>query len=228
MKLTKETIATLKNFSAINPGIILKKGNVLITKNMTNVVYGEATLNQDLEHEIGIYDLNSFLGILNLVGDEADITVDDRTGNIRVSNDRLKINYPGASAAAIVSPKGRVTPPASDVDYELSNDDLKQLMKMSNQLKVDRLEFLPIDGRLMIKGWEEIDKNNPNEMFCLDMGEYAGTADFHFFIRKDNMKLVATDFGDYKLSFTRRKAVWLASETVSYMIACDLDSSYTD
>lgn len=228
MKLTKDTIAILKNFSAINNGVILKKGNVLITKSISNVVYSEATLNQELDHEIGIYDLNTFLGIINLVGEDADITVEERTGDIKVSNSRVKISYPGASAAAIVSPKGRLSPPAADVEYELTSDDLKHIMKMCVQLKVDRLEFLPIDGRLMIKGWEEIDKNNPNEMFCLDMGEYTGTADFHFFIRKDNLKLVSCDFGNYKLSFTRKKAGWFAGETVSYMIACDLDSTYED
>ena len=54
MKLTKDTISILKNFSAINNGVILKKGNVLITKSISNVVYSEATLNQELDHEIGI------------------------------------------------------------------------------------------------------------------------------------------------------------------------------
>lgn len=225
MKLTKETLAILKNFAEINPGVILKKGNVLITKNIANIVYGEAVLNQELDLEIGIYDLNAFLAIMNLVGDDADITVDERTGNIRVSNERVKINYPGASAAAIVTPKGRVTPPPSDVEYDLSGDDFKQMMKMVHQLKVDRLEFLPANGRLIIKGWNENDKEHPTEMFVLDMGEYTGTADFHFFIRKEHMKLIASD---YKIGFTRRKAAWLAGESVSYMIACDLDSSYTD
>ena len=228
MKLTKDTIAILKNFAAINNGVILKKGNVLITKTITNVVYAEATLNQELDQEIGIYDLNSFLGIINLVGDDADITVDERTGDIRVSNSRVKISYPGASASAIVTPKGRVNPPPADVEYEVNSEDLKHIMKMVAQLKVDRLEFLPIEGRLMIKGWEEVDKNNPNEMFCLDMGEYTGSADFHFFIRKDNLNLVSSGFGDYKVGFTRKKAAWFAGESVSYMIACDLDSNYTE
>lgn len=225
MKLTKETLNILKNFSTLNNGIILKEGNILITKNITNVVYAEATLNQTIEQEIGIYDLNAFLGNMNLVGDDADISVDERTGDIRISNDRVKINYPSSSSAAIVSPKGRVNAPASDVDYIVSNDDLKQIMKMSRHLQVSRLEFFPCDGRLMIRGWQEVDKEHPVEMFCLDMGEYTGTYDFHFFIRVDNMKLID---GDYKISFTRRKAAWLQTEHVSYMIACELDSTFTE
>lgn len=225
MKLTKETLNILKNFSTLNNGIILKQGNLLITKNITNVVYAEATLNQEIEQEIGIYDLNSFLGSINLVGDDADITVDEKSGNIVISNKRVKINYPASSSASIISPKGRVNVPASDVDYHLPNDELKQIMKMARQLSVDRLEFMPSNGRLMIRGWEEIDKEHPNEQFRIDMGEYTGTADFHFFIRMDNMKLID---GDYKVSFNRKKVAWLETDSVSYMIACDLDSSFTE
>lgn len=225
MKLTKETLNILKNFATLNNGIILKKGDILTTKTITNVVYGEAKLNQVIEEEIGIYDVNSFLSIVNLVGEDADISLDERSGNLKISNDRVKINYPAASASAIVSPKGRVNVPPSDVDYTLSMDDLKQLMKLSRQLNVNRLEFMPAEGRLIIRGWEENDKEHPNEMFRLDMGEYTGTADFHFFIPLDNMRLID---GDYKISFNRKKIAWLETENVSYMIACSLDSNYTE
>lgn len=225
MKLTKETLNILKNFSTLNNGIILKKGNMLITKNITNVVYAEAELNQEIDEEICIYDLQSFLGSINLVGDDADITVGQTTGNIVISSNRITINYPASNSAAIISPKGRVNVPAGDVEYNLPADELKQIMKMARQLSVDRLEFMPLNGRLIIRGWEEVDKEHPNEQFKIDMGEYTGTADFHFYIRMDNMKLMD---GDYKISFNRKKIAWFETEHVSYMIACDLQSTFTE
>lgn len=225
MKLTKETLNILKNFSTLNNGIVLRKGDVISTKTITNVVYGEAKLNQTIDEEIGIYDLNSFLNVVNLVGEDADICLDERRGNLVVSNQRVKINYPAASAGSIISPKGRVGSFEADVEYSVSMDDLKSLMKMSRQLNVNRLEFMPLDGRLFIRGWEEDDKQHPNEMFRLDMGEYTGSADFHFFISIDNMKLID---GDYIIQFNRKKIATLTTDNVLYMIACGLDSNYTE
>ncbi|TEX94751.1 LCP family protein, partial [Campylobacter sp. US53] len=87
MKLSKTTIDILKNFSQINPSIMLSKGSFIMTKSINSVPYAEAEISDVIDEDIGIYDLNSFLNQVNLVGTDADIKHDLATGEIVIRGD---------------------------------------------------------------------------------------------------------------------------------------------
>ena len=69
MKISKNTLNMLKNFSDINMSIEVKAGNVLRTvsvqKNILAQVEGETTFPQDF----AIYEVNRFLGAASLLED---------------------------------------------------------------------------------------------------------------------------------------------------------------
>ena len=66
MKLSQKTITLLKNFSDINQSILFKKGTSLRTISVMKNVLAEATINEDLPTDFGIYDLSQFLNGLAL------------------------------------------------------------------------------------------------------------------------------------------------------------------
>ncbi len=66
IKLSKTTLAILKNFASLNSNILVTPGNVIktITPSMTGMA--EATVEETFEQEFGIWDLNKFLGVITL------------------------------------------------------------------------------------------------------------------------------------------------------------------
>lgn len=105
MKFSKQTIDILKNFSQINSSIMLTKGSFIMTKSINSVVYAEAEIADVIDEDVGIYDLNSFLNMLNIVGTDAEITHDISTGEIVIRGDKMKIIERSADATTIPKPK---------------------------------------------------------------------------------------------------------------------------
>lgn len=105
MKFSKQTIDILKNFSQINPSVMLKKGSFIMTKSINSVVYAEATISDVIDEDVGIYDLNSFLNMLNVVGTDAEVTHDLSTGEIVIRGEKMKIVERSSDPTTIVQPK---------------------------------------------------------------------------------------------------------------------------
>ena len=66
MKLSDSTLTLLKNFSNINQSILFKQGKSLRTISVMKNILAEATINEELPKDFGIYDLNQFLNGLSL------------------------------------------------------------------------------------------------------------------------------------------------------------------
>ena len=61
MKLSKSTLDILKNFKEINQSILFKQGNSLKTISVMKNILAEATIEEELPKDFGIYDLSQFL-----------------------------------------------------------------------------------------------------------------------------------------------------------------------
>ena len=66
MKLSDKTLSLLKNFSTINQSILFKKGTKLSTISVMKNILAEATIEEELPKDFGIYDLNQFLNGIEL------------------------------------------------------------------------------------------------------------------------------------------------------------------
>ena len=66
MNLSDSTLNLLKNFSTINQSILFKEGNNLRTISVMKNILAEATINEEIPKDFGIYDLNQFLNGLSL------------------------------------------------------------------------------------------------------------------------------------------------------------------
>ena len=66
MKLSESTLSLLKNFSTINQSLLFKQGNRLRTISVMKNILAEATIEEELPKDFGIYDLNQFLNGLGL------------------------------------------------------------------------------------------------------------------------------------------------------------------
>ena len=68
-KISSDTLNLLKNFSGINSNILIKPGNTLITLSPMKNVMAKATVNEDFDSQVAIWDLNKFLVTVSLFND---------------------------------------------------------------------------------------------------------------------------------------------------------------
>ena len=66
MKLSKETLTILKNFSSINGGIQFLEGNEVRVASMDKTVMGIAKIKEEFPQDFAIYDLPMFLQVHSL------------------------------------------------------------------------------------------------------------------------------------------------------------------
>ena len=67
MQLSNDTVEVLKNFSTINPNLVIEPGQKIQTISESKTVMAKAEIVEDFPNEIGVYDLNEFLSVLNLI-----------------------------------------------------------------------------------------------------------------------------------------------------------------
>ena len=101
MKLSKTTLATLKNFSTINQSIVIKPGNILETISNVKDIYARSSIEETFDKQVCIYDLNEFLGVVSLFEDP-DLELGDESLTLKQGKITQKYFY--ADPTVVTSP----------------------------------------------------------------------------------------------------------------------------
>lgn len=220
MKFSKQTIDILKNFSQINPSIMLTKGSFIMTKSLNSVTYAEAQIPDVIDEDVGIYDLNSFLNMLNVVGIDSEIVHDITTGEIVIRGDKMKIVERSADPTTIAKPKKRLEMPVADLVFQITANDLDKLIKASRMMKLTDLSVEPIEGKLVITAKSKESAST----FSVEVGDYEGDNVFNFDIKIDNMQFINSD---YKVEISAKGAAKFSSENgVAYVVVLEATSKF--
>ena len=128
MKLSDNTLSLLKNFSNINQSILFKQGNKLRTMSVMKNILAEATIDEELPKDFGIYDLSQFLNGMGLHNSPELDFQDDSYVIIREGRSRSKYFF--ADPNVIITPPDKpIELPSEDVTFEISTDQLDKLLK---------------------------------------------------------------------------------------------------
>ena len=103
MKLSDKTLALLKNFSNINQSILFKKGSSLRTISVMKNILAEATIDEELPQDFGIYDLGQFLNGMGL-HNSPELDFQDDDSYVVIKEGRMKSKYFFADPSVIVTP----------------------------------------------------------------------------------------------------------------------------
>lgn len=217
MKLSKSTLDILKNFASINPSALLKAGDLINTKSINNVIYAEAKLAEPLDEELGIYDLGEFLGIMNLLGEDAELTI--QGDKLQIVNGRSKAKTNLSDASVIAHPKSALVLPVADVVFELKKEDYDKLNKAASMMSLTQLCFTAHNGKIVARGV----RNDTDNNYSIEVADYDGTASFEFYVNFANLKLID---GDYKVMISKLGAVKFEGSLVNYIIALESNSKF--
>jgi hypothetical protein len=221
MKLSQDTIAVLKNFSAIQPNLVVEPGSTISTLADAMHIMAEATIEETFHSKFGIYDLNEFLSAHSLL-DDADLEFSE--SSVLLKSGAAEVNYHFADTTILTTKTKKVEMPPADISFVLTEQHIANIRRASAALKLDTpvLSIIVEDGKVVARVMCIV--NPSSNSYSLIIGPHEGDpieSDFRFVI--DNLKLIS---GDYEVDITNKLiSNWKhKSKQVQYWIALDKTS----
>tara|TARA_Y100000361_G_C11142292_1_gene335830 strand:- start:1020 stop:1685 length:666 start_codon:yes stop_codon:yes gene_type:complete len=221
MKLSSDTINLLKNFSDINPNILVKEGNKLSTISTMKNILAEADISESFDQEFAIYDLPEFLRSIDLF---AKPKLEFNGGsNVMIAdeNSRQKIKYFFADKSVITAPSKSITMPESFVSFTLKKEMFEKLMKGVTTLNLPDVSVVGDGKNITLRASDR--KNNTSNTYSVDVGESDKKFEAHY--KAENFKLVTDDY-DVAISSQKISHFTNRSRPVQYWIALEPDSTF--
>ena len=221
MQLSDTTLDILRNYSAINQNLLIEPGNVIKTVNESRTILSTATIAESFPKEIGIYDLNEFIGAMSLVQKP---TLDFKDEYITLSDEsgRASVKYFTAAKETLTKQQKTLSMPEADVKFKLDNDTFNKLKKAASTLGHKELSITAKDGVLSLSVVEN--QNATSNAFSIDMdGEFKRDAVFNFILNFDNLKLLP---GDYDVEISSKLVTQFSMDNLKYWIAVEKSSTY--
>ena len=220
MKLSDKTLSLLKNFSTINQSILFKQGSKLRTISVMKNILAEATVEEELPKDFGIYDLNQFLNGMGLhQSPELDFEND---GHVVIREGRMRSKYFFADPSVIITPPEKeITLPTEDVKFELSTQQLDKLLKAAGIYQLPDLAVIGEAG--VVKLLVRDKKNDTSNDFSVIVGETDKNFTFNFKI--ENIKILP---GTYEVVVSQKLLSKFTNKDcdLKYYIALEPDSTY--
>ena len=220
MKLSESTLSVLKNFSTINQSILFKQGRKLRTISVMKNILAEATIDEELPKDFGIYDLNQFLNGMGLhQSPELDFANDSY---VVIKEGRMRTKYFFADANVIITPPDKpIELPSEDVTFDLSTDQLDKLLKAAAVYQLPDLSAVGENG--VVKLVVRDKKNDTSNDFAITVGETDATFSFNF--KVENIKILP---GTYDVVVSQKLLSRFSSKNhdLTYYIALEPDSTF--
>ena len=195
MRLSKETFNILKNFSAINSNILIKPGNRIKTVSTGKNIFAEANVQEDFDTEVGIWDLNKFLGVISMFNNP-DLEFYDKY--VEISNGRSSVKYYYSEPSLLTVPPKDVKMPDVMFSFDLDEKDLNEILKASSILQVSNLNIVAKNGEIKIVVSDE--KDDTSNSFSVTVNEDYSGPDYVGSLDVSDIKFLP---GSYKVELSK-------------------------
>ncbi len=223
MELQEQTLNVLKNFSDINPNILIKEGSTIKTISEAKNVLATAIVDNEFTQQFGIYDLKEFIGVLSLV-DQPSLKFADESVTVSDQSGRSKIRYFFSPEETLTSPQKDINMPECEVQFILDNDTLNKLRSAATALGHTEVSVTPGDGVLTLSVVDN--ENATSNAYSIDV-PYTSKPDtpFTFVINIGNLKIIP---GDYEVSISSKLISEFKNKEVNvrYWIALEKTSTF--
>ena len=222
MQLSDNTLAVLKNFASIQPNVVLNEGNVVKTIAEAKNVMAVAKLDQSFDKEVGIYNLDEFLSVLGLV-DSPDLNFHDDFVTVQSSAGRSQVKYFYSDTSILTSPAKDIPMPEAEVNFTLSEETLKKILRAAGALGHEKMTITATDGGVKLTVVDNTDATS--NAFEIVVPGTVESENFTFVMNIANLKLIS---GEYEVAVSSRLISHFknTSVDVEYFIALEKSSTY--
>ena len=218
MKINKETLNTLKNFSDINMSVEVKAGNTLRTVSVQKNILAQAEVETTFPQDFAIYEVNRFLGAASLF-DDPEFTFGEKS--VKIGNNKYSLDYVYCDPHMIVTPpENNITVPDPEVRFTLTQDALSSVLKAGNVLGTPEISVESTGSEMVMKAMDV--NNDSSDTFTVNLD---GTSDtkFRFVFKIENFKMVS---GDYDVEISSKGIARFSRNKLQYWIATESSSNY--
>jgi len=217
MQLSVKTINVLKNFSTINPSIVLKPGHVVSTISPNKTIMARATVPDEFGGMYGIYVLNRFISSLSLF-ENPEIDFGSESATIQSENRSIVYHYSDPSVI-MVPPDREIKLPSIDAEFKLTNKDIQTVMKALGVLNLPEIAVVGDGSKVSLKAIDS--KSVSNDTYSITVGETDKA--FRAIFRAENMKMMD---GDYDVKLSSKGISQFVGLEATYWIAVESSSNF--
>ena len=221
MKISKETIEVLKNFSGINPNLVIKQGNKLSTVADAKNIMANAVVAESFDREVGIYDLNEFLSAVSLIEDPE---LDFGENSVDITNNNASVKYRYSDPEILTSPKNDVNMPSPDFSVKITSNVISEIRRAGGALGHAVVSIASPEDSDKVYLEVKDPNNSSSNTYRLNIGDGESRSyDFQFLI--SNLKLLPDD---YEISVSSKLiSQWNGiNNKTQYWIALEKNSTY--
>lgn len=218
MKFDDNMITILKNYVDINPSLLIENGNVLRTMSPAKSIVAKSMVPVVFPKRIAIYDLKKFIDSIQLFK-EPDITFNDN--HLVISKDNVSVNFTYSDEDLIIKPIDKeLVLPSIDVEFDITEDQLKTFFKAINSLKLDKV-FITGDGsNVYVQAGNNT--SGPSMIYSIKMSETDKV--FRFVFNVENLKIINQN---YHVQISKSRISYFKSNMVEYYIAVSNESTFS-
>lgn len=228
MKLSQNTLSLLQSFSGINSNLLVKPGNKLVTRSTTGSTHARAEIEEVFPQQFAIYDLNQFLGLVNVCSDP-DIEFGNTSMVISSSNGG-EIEYFYAEQSLIAAPPDNELTIEPLFTFTLQASDITVIQKTSNFVSATTLSVTANGSKATLKINDP--KNATSNSYKKDLG--STDKEFNMKISMENFRPIVPDTYTMQVGLATGRtgakvAVFYLSSNLrklTYLIAADPTSKY--
>ena len=220
--LSEDTINVLKNFATINPNLVFTPGQKVKTISEAKTIMAQADIVEDMPREFGVYDLNEFLSVYNLV-DQPTLEFEDKSVLINGANNQV-VRYFFSETEILTTPQKDIQMPDAELGFTLTDDILNQIRKAAAILGHTELSLKGDNGVITASVVDTKDNTSNSFSYELDR-DNACVESFNFIVSIPNLKLLP---GDYFVSISSKLiSNWTNNNyPIEYFVALEKNSSF--
>lgn len=227
MKLSNDTIEVLKNFAGINANIVFRGGNKISTMSTARTILATAEVEESFpEQELGIYDLNEFLGVIGMF-DEPELEYSQDFKSVKVSKGRSSVKYFFSDPSILISPSKPLVMPAPEVTFTLTQANISALKKAASTLGVESVVVRqePGDNDITVEVTDI--ENQTSNSFKLQIDGPAQGTPYNFVFNIANFKMMPGDYDVQICGSSQYISTFTNTQTgIEYFIALEKESRY--
>jgi hypothetical protein len=221
MKFTKTFMTNLKNFSEISSHMYFAEGNV-----QTICVGGSkglsffARMKSDVEIDspFAIVDLHKLLATINLCNNPEIIIQNER--KLIISDDKLTIEYSLTRPSYIhyESNPSKFKVPTEGIMFNLKEETIVSLKKMSNTFKTKNISFVGDGEKLFVLASNEDDPTSDKGKILIGETEKI----FSAVLQEEDIKILSSD---YDVTIIPKGLIYMTNGTMEYYIPVNKELS---
>jgi hypothetical protein len=222
MKLSEDTLNVLKNFSTINPSLLIKPGKTISTVSPNKTIMAVANTEEHFNSIGGIYEVSRFLGVLSLFQEPV---ISFELNHMEIKDSKRSVNYTFADPSMIVTPPEKeITFPDPEVSINIEWTDINNALRASGVMQLPEIVIMGDGSNIAIGAMDS--KNPTADIYNQNVGTTTNT--FKFIFKVENLKLIDKD---YAIEISTRGIAKFSSLNTEgakmiYWVATEANSSF--